>query len=309
MRTALARRLFARWGASADDLLILPGAKAGLLIAIAGLCREGGTVALPTPCWPTYRTVAEALGRRVEMRPCRSTSGWSLDPDAIVHGLVADDVVVFSNPCNPTGRVYSGREIDAVVARCTSRGVHVLLDESFSETTSRELGAGWGVCAERDRVVVLNSVSKNFLIQGWRIGALFAPRDTLARLERVQTALLSPPPSPMQALLAAALESDTLETPDLDAARIAVEAKLSRIGLDLVPSAGTFYCYPSVPGLARSRASLEQEHGVFLLAGADFLHDEVDFFRLSLLQRDCDLSALLEAFVNSGLANDQATLS
>lgn len=295
LRQALAARLFERWGASADDLLVVPGAKAGLLVAIAALCRPGGTVAIPTPCWPTYRTVAEALGRRVALRPCRSAEGWSLDPQAIVHGLEAGDLVVLSNPCNPTGRLYSAAEIGALVARCAAADVHVVLDESFSETVSRGLAADWGTCAARERVVVLNSVSKNYLVQGWRIGALLAPRATLQRMERVQTALLSPPPSPMQVLMAAALDAGELSTPDLDATRAAVETRLVAAGVAFVPSGGTFYCYPQVPGLAARRTALERERGVFLLAGTDFLHDEADFFRLCLLQPPGDLDTLLEA--------------
>ena len=294
LREQLARSLFARWGAGGEDLLVVSGAKAGLLVAVAALCRPGGTVALPTPCWPTYEAVAYSLGRRVKVCPCRSDQGWEFVATEVLDGLQAGDMVALSNPNNPTGRVYSSAAIAALSERCAKSGVTLLLDESFSETVDAGTTTTWGVCGERRGIVVLNSVSKNFLIQGWRIGALLAAPTVLEQLESVQTALLSPPPAPMQLLLRDLLAAGTLTSPEFGETRRRTERRLTAIGCSVFPSGGTFCCYPRVPGLAAMRDDLERDAGLFMLAGADFLHDELDFVRLSLLQPPGELDHILE---------------
>jgi len=292
-RHLLATALFERWRASQSEIVLTSGAKAALLCLIATLTTQRSKVFCFAPAWPTYFALADVLGRAVVVLERELAREWSIDhPD--LGKLSKDDLVFLSNPCNPTGRVYSEEEIGDLAALTEKHGAWLVLDESFSHSADADTGFSAPVRRLGDRVVVVNSVSKNYSAQGWRLGAVFAAPSVLKTFAQVQTALLSPPASPLQSLLPTILEQP-LDQGALGKRRSEMYDHVRSLGFDCTPSRGSFYLFPRRRGLSRAAADLRARLGIYLLDGSVFALRDHDFFRLCVLQSEEDYQAILRS--------------
>ena len=292
-REQLAQTLFARWSAQPEELVLTGGAKSALLCLVATLVPRAGRVACFTPAWPTYWSLAQALGREPVLLPRRLATGWALETGEFSR-LREGDAVVLSNPCNPTGRVYDAREIGALATETERRGLWLLLDESFSATASAAARFAEPVARLGERVVVVNSVSKNYLAQGWRLGAILAAQSVRQAFEKVQTALVSPPAAPLQEMVHGVLRNPV--DADFIARRHAIaHARLVAMNYECTPAQGSFYLFPGRRGLAARAAQLEAQHDLYFLDGAAFGLDDPDYLRLCVLQPDGGLEVVLQA--------------
>jgi len=292
-RALLARTLFQRWSVTQDQLVLTSGAKSSLLCLYATLRGNDTRLVCLTPAWPTYWGLAQILGIPVVKLPRSLQQGWSIDLQRVATEVRPGDIVVMSNPCNPTGRVYSRSEIRGLEAVCQHAGAYLILDESFSDTvepndTYHE--AGWVPLA---CTIVINSISKNYLAQGWRLGAVCASREVLDAYARMQTALVSPPASVLQLLAADVMRTTPEALTELGMRRRNVHARLLHCGYDCHLSTGSFYLFPRKHGLAEQLAQLEASHSAYVLDGTAFGLDDAHAFRLCLLQTDGALTEIL----------------
>lgn len=292
LRTCLARELFSRWQASPEDLLITSGAKAGLLIVLATLIDRECKLGVITPFWPTYEALAGALGITT-VRFAAENKEWSLNYKTITDALSPGDGLILSNPSNPTGRVYSSDEITALANKCREKGVWLILDESFSETIDPDVSWSHPISILGDQIVVINSISKNFLSQGFRIGAIYAAPVLLQRLAAMQLSLLSPPALPMQELTHHLITNGVLRRPDLTSIRIETYERLIQAGFSCYRGQGSYYLYPRIRGIARDREMLEREVGLYILNGTVFGDPDPDRVRICILQDPNELNQIL----------------
>lgn len=161
-RELMAERLFSHWKASAETLVITGGAKASLLCLYAALREPGTRLVCVTPAWPTYWQLAEALNIPTKLLSRTRSNNWDLETERWSKEIRPADLVVISNPCNPTGVVYTLEKIDSLAHMCESRGAWLILDESFSETAEQSTGYFTPRELYCSSTIVINSVSKNF---------------------------------------------------------------------------------------------------------------------------------------------------
>ena len=291
-RSILAQTLFRRWNAKAHQLVLTSGAKASLLCLYATLRSSTSKLVCLTPAWPTYWGLAHVLNLPVELIPRALGERWSIDLQRVEAVLKKGDIVVLSNPCNPTGRVYSRAELDSLNSVCQRARAWLILDESFSETT--EPGDAYFDCGSlpSKSTIVINSISKNYLAQGWRLGAVFASPRVLEAYARMQTALVSPPATVLQAL-ASSVMLIPAEFAALSTRRQHVHAQLLQSGYECHLSTGSFYLFPRRQGLAEVLPNLEASHHAYVLDGTAFGLDDPHAFRLCLLQSDDSLKSIL----------------
>lgn len=292
-RALLARTLFRRWNAGADQLVLTSGAKASLLCLFATLRTADSKLVCLTPAWPTYWGVAHVLGLPVTLIARSLQQDWSIDLKRVDAVLKQGDIVVLSNPCNPTGRVYSRAEMDALDDVCQRASAWLVLDESFSETTEPGDAYFESGAPPSESTIVVNSVFKNYLAQGWRLGAVLASPRVLEAYARMQTALVSPPASVLQTLAASVIRPpEALAV--LSPRRNQVHARLLRAGFDCHLATGGFYLFPRRQGLDRVLPALETSHRAFVLDGTAFGLDDPHAFRLCLLQSEEALASILQ---------------
>ena len=159
------------------EVMVASGAMEAICLALLTVAEAGSDVVIPTPAWPNYviqARIADANPVQVAMPAER---GFDLDPDRVADAMSGDTAaVVLNSPSNPTGRIHDPDAVERVVEAAAEHDAYVIADEVYSSLTfegdSRSMVAD---VADRDRVLVVNSCSKQYAMTGWRVGWLAGP--------------------------------------------------------------------------------------------------------------------------------------
>lgn len=167
------------------ELIVTHGASHGLSVTLGALCGPGDDVVVPVPTY-FFDGAVHRCGATPRHVPCRESSEWALDLDAIADAINGRTrVVLLCNPINPTGRLHTAREMDGLVEIAMERGVVLVSDESFSHYCyDGPFVPAATRCARYDRVVTIQSLSKNYAFADWRVGYVHAPPDLLDAIHR-----------------------------------------------------------------------------------------------------------------------------
>jgi aspartate/methionine/tyrosine aminotransferase len=188
---AYASRLHGEIGV--DRIAVTSSGVNALMLAMQMLVGAGDEVVAVVPVWPNLTAQPAILGARVTRVPLRPDDGgaWRLDLPALLAAVTARTRLLLVNaPNNPTGWTLSRAEQQAVLAHCRATGTWVLADEVY-ERLYYDDSAGCAACAPSfldvaapdDRLVVVHSFSKSFLMTGWRLGWLVLPRGGAAGMD------------------------------------------------------------------------------------------------------------------------------
>ena len=192
---------------TAAHVAVTVGGSEGLLFAFTAMCDPGDEILVPEPYYTNYNGFATVAGARV--RPIRThlEDGFALPSDAELDAAKTDRTraLVFSNPCNPTGAVYSRADVERVVRWCIRNGVWVVADEVyrriwFETPPTSALELDWAA----EHVVVIDSMSKTWSACGLRLGLLISRNAKLMeKVERLGQARLGVQPLAQHAAMAA----------------------------------------------------------------------------------------------------------
>jgi aspartate/methionine/tyrosine aminotransferase len=161
-----------------------------LMLATQMLVDPGDEVVAVTPVWPNLTAQPMILGGCVTRLPLRASLGaWHLDLDELRAAVTPSTHVLLVNaPNNPTGWTLSHDEIQAILDHCRATGTWIVSDEVYERLYYGPAPAApsfLDLCAPQDRVVVVQSFSKSFLMTGWRLGWLVVPEGTLDALGKL----------------------------------------------------------------------------------------------------------------------------
>ncbi|MCI0503589.1 pyridoxal phosphate-dependent aminotransferase [Candidatus Micrarchaeota archaeon] len=174
----LRERIADREGCSAKNVVVGPGSKHLIYGLLSVLCSEGDTAAFPAPYWPAYPLACRQLGLKVKALESSLQSGWSFEPpEAGEGGAAKAKILLICNPLNPTSTVYPEKLVREVVSDANREGAHVILDEAYKGLSFREIPRYDG-----ERLIRVRSFSKEFSMEGWRLGYAVAPDEVAKRL-------------------------------------------------------------------------------------------------------------------------------
>jgi aminotransferase len=179
-----------------DQIIITHGCIGGLSILFLTLLQEGDEVIIPEPAYPAYKNLADVSRATVKYVSCLENSKdltWSLDPEKIKQATTdKTKIIIFSNPCNPTGMVVPQETILELVDWCEKKGIYLVIDEAYIDYCFRgEFLSGLQLVSKSEFVVSANSFSKNMAMSGWRIGYLVTPKKIASHLAAMQDAILN----------------------------------------------------------------------------------------------------------------------
>jgi aspartate/methionine/tyrosine aminotransferase len=181
LRDALARyhgRVYGR-AFSPEEFFVTGSGMQAIQIALAMTAGVGDEVLIPTPTWPNAAAAAGVIGARpVEVPMTLGNAGWILDLDRLAAAAGARTRALFVvSPSNPTGWTASREELAALLALARRHGLWIVADETYGRFW---YGAGArapsfiDVMEPEDRVLFVNTFSKNWAMTGWRIGWIMA---------------------------------------------------------------------------------------------------------------------------------------
>jgi aspartate/methionine/tyrosine aminotransferase len=196
LRTALAEYVSRLHGATAPELVAVTSAGVNALMLAAQLVvGAGDRVVAVTPLWPNLVEIPKILGAHVDTVALDyGASGWTLDTDKLLNALTPGTrLVLINSPNNPTGWVMPRVQQQAVLDHCRRLGIWIIADEVYERLY---FGAGavapsfLDLAARDERVICVNSFSKTWMMTGWRLGWMVAPRalmDDLGKLIEYNT--------------------------------------------------------------------------------------------------------------------------
>lgn len=238
----------------ADQVIVSTGAKQSLANAILSIVNPGDEVLIPTPYWVTYSALAHLAEGTVTFIPGTIEHDFKITPAQLEeHISEKSKLFIFSSPCNPTGSVYTKEEL-AGLAEVFKRypNCAIISDEIYeyiNYTGNHESIAQFDEL--KDRVIIVNGMSKGFAMTGWRLGYLAAPKDLVQACEKLQGQFTSGANSITQRAAISALLGDMGPTREMTKAfrtrRDFMYNSLKAIpGVQLNNPDGAFYVFPDI---------------------------------------------------------------
>ena len=306
LRQALAdytSRLHAPAAIGPDRIAVTSGGVNALMLAMQMLIDAGDEVLAVTPVWPNLTAQPLILGARLRclaLKP-QADGAWTLDLPALLAAITPTTrLLVINSPNNPTGWTLSKAEQQAIVARCRETGTWILADEVYErlyyrgDTANGAAPSFLDVSGPNDRLVVVQSFSKAFLMTGWRLGYLIMPATMTQPLGKLIEFNTSCAPVFVQRAAAVALAQTDTITPRIVAhlrqCRDTLVPLLQALpGVTTSAAPGGMYAFLRVNGFDDSlqlAKRLVLEAGVGLAPGAAFAPEAEGWLRWCFASKD-----------------------
>jgi aspartate aminotransferase len=275
------------------EVIVTASGKLALYITLAALLEPGDEVLYFDPAWVSYEPMIRMLGGIPAAVPLRPADNFILNGDELKKRVSPrTKAMILNTPNNPTGRVLTVEELDAVARSAREHGYWVLSDEIYEHIIydrRRHISLA-SLPGMRDRTVTLNGMSKAYAMTGWRLGYLGAPAPLCEQILKVQQHVVTCAPSFVQAAGVAALQGPqgcvAEMTAEYDRRRRFMTDALNAIpGVRCPLPEGAFYLFPEVAfqGLdsnALAEFMIEKAH-VAVTPGSAFGHAGTRNIRLT----------------------------
>ncbi len=293
LRGLAGENLFGKWRLPQHECVIVGGAKAAIFCILRTMLPAGSTALIVSPHWPSYEDLAEIAHLRKVFHATRVEDGFAINAERLRRDLRESGAkaVICSNPGNPTGRILEQREIEDLCAETADAGAVLLLDESFSQIVFDDEKWRASVCSSAEHVFVVSSFSKNYRMQGLRLGACLAHQGRAAAMVAAHQTLLSAAPTPSQSI-ALRLCADAGADDYSRQRRLALEFAAA-CGWLHHPAEGGFHMFPRIRNADRFRHALEARN-VLSLPGSAFGESYRDHLRLCFGKPVAEMRALME---------------
>jgi aspartate aminotransferase len=237
-----------------ENIVVSTGAKQSLANVILALVDEGDEVIIPTPYWVTYSELVKiARGKVVEVHTSLD-SGYKISPAQLKAAITPrTKVFLFSSPCNPSGAVYSKSELAALKdVFLQYPDISIISDEIYEYINFVGKNESIAQFSElKDRVIIVNGLSKGFAMTGWRLGYIAAQVDIAKACEKLQGQFTSGTNSIAQKSAVVALTGDLAPSYAMvkeftQRRKRTMELVHDIPGLKCFEPEGAFYIFPDV---------------------------------------------------------------
>ena len=265
-------------------------------IVLQSLVEAGDEIVMTTPAWPNIHAATQvAAGTPVHVELDFSANGWSLDVQKLLGAVTSRTKAIFINsPANPTGWVAPRKVLLEILTFARERGIWIIADEVYSRFVydAERAPSFYDLIDTEDRVIFVNTFSKNWAMTGWRAGWISAPPVIGQVLENmIQYSTSGVPQFTQRAAIAAVQKGEpffamqkqrAVENRDIICNALEASGKVQ-----LAKPAGAFYLFFSVDGVEDGKdlaLRLVDEANVGLAPGTGFYTDRTNFVRLCFLR-------------------------
>lgn len=239
-----------------DQIVVSTGAKQSIANVFLSLVNPGDEVLVPAPYWVSYKEIVKVAEGKAVFLPTTTESEFKLTPKQLEAAITPKTkLMIYSSPCNPTGSVYTRDELRAIAEVLRNHPhVYIIADEIYEHINFVGKHESIGQFEWlRDRLIIVNGVSKGFAMTGWRIGYIAAPRVIAQACDKLQGQFTSGASSIAQRAALKAILTDP-DTPEMHTMKTAFRERrdlmlqlLSGIpGMKLNHPEGAFYIFPDI---------------------------------------------------------------
>ena len=309
LREAVAADLYKRFDVevSPELIMIVPGGKVTMFMAILMFGEPGAEILYPDPGFPIYRSMIEFTGAKAIPVPIREENGFAFSADETLSLITPKTrLLIINSPANPTGGVTPKAEIDKLIRSLENfPDLAILSDEIYGQMTydgeSHQTLLAYPEI--RDRLILLDGWSKTYAMTGWRLGYSIWPKPLYDAARKLAVNSFSCVNSSAQyaGLEALTGPQDEVQTmvEEFNRRRKIIVDGLNKIpGISAATPKGAFYAFPNISKTgwrAKPLASaLLEEAGVATIGGPDFgVHGE-GYIRLSYANSTQNIIRALE---------------
>ena len=243
---------------SPENVIVSCGAKHSLYNLFLTLFEKGDEVICPGPYWVSYPPMIEMTGATpvtIDTRP----TGMKLHADMVAETITKRTKgIIINSPSNPTGIIIEKKEIEKIAELCVKHDIVIISDDIYRKIIFdglRFFSAAMISPEVAQRTFIIDGSSKTYSMTGWRIGYCIGDSKVIKAMERLQSQSTSNPTSFAQDGAITSLTNDQTQLiveerrKIFEKRRDHIVAKLREIpGMDIIPTNGTFYAFPSVNG-------------------------------------------------------------
>jgi aspartate aminotransferase len=255
LKDAIVRRHAQDFGSAykREEAMASTGGKHVLFNAIQVLVDHGDEVILPVPYWVSFKDIVCYAGGKCVLLHSDEEEGFRVSADMVARLVTPRTrMIILNSPSNPTGAVMSPEDLTEVARLAAERGIWVISDETYVylNYSSREFSLG-SLQEQRERIIVVGSLSKTYAMTGWRMGFALCPAPVTSAMQKLQSQSTSNPTSIVQKAAVAALTGSQACVVEMRKEYIQLRdhmlAGLRTIsGVKCTKPDGAFYVYPNV---------------------------------------------------------------
>jgi aspartate/methionine/tyrosine aminotransferase len=289
----------------AEQVLVAPGCKMALALAMMALIEPGDEVLYPDPSFPIYPSFTRGLGAKAVPYALRERNRFQPDVAEIAAKITPKtSMLIFNSPNNPTGTVFSDATLLQIAELARKHDLWVIADEIYARILfSGEYKSIWSLPGMTDRTVIIDGFSKSFAMTGWRLGYAVAQTPVIDALDMLVLNTFTCTAEFTQVAGIEALLDITSAVPamvhEYRKRRDLFVAKLNKIpGFRCQSPDGAFYAWVNIEETGRTAEEVQrillEEVGVAGIAGAAFGVEGKNFLRFSLVSATHLLEEALE---------------
>ncbi|HTB07150.1 MAG TPA: pyridoxal phosphate-dependent aminotransferase [Bacteroidia bacterium] len=179
---------------SAEQIVVSTGAKQSIANAVLSIIDPGDEIIVPSPYWVSYLDIIRlAEGKSIIVEAGLDTN-FKVTAAQVKKAITPKTkLFIFSSPCNPTGSVYTRKELEEIAAVLAEHpNIYIISDEIYEHINFVGKNESIGtIPSVKDRVITVNGVSKAFAMTGWRVGYLGAPLEIAKACDKIQGQITS----------------------------------------------------------------------------------------------------------------------
>lgn len=237
-----------------NQIVVSTGAKQSIMNIILALINDGDEVVLPTPYWVSYKDMALFAGATINEIQTNIEDDFKMTSDNLRNSLSPESkLLIFSNPCNPSGSVYTLEELKNLAEVFKEfPDLVVVSDEIYEHINYQNEHTSLAEFSSvKEQVITVNGFSKGFAMTGWRLGYIAAPLEIAKACSKIQSQFTSGANSIAQKAAIAALLKDPVSTKTMKDEFLKRKkffaSELAKIpGFKVNDPQGAFYLFPDI---------------------------------------------------------------
>ena len=283
-----------RLNVAAEEVIVAPGCKMALSLAMMALIEPGDEVLYPDPGFPIYPSFTRGLGAKAVSFTLAEENNFQPDLVEIASKITSRTrVLIFNSPNNPTGTVFSEAALQKIAKLAAQHDLWIISDEIYARILfGDEYKSIWSLPGMAERTVIIDGFSKSFAMTGWRLGYAVAPKRVIDAMDMLVLNTFTCTAEFTQVAAIEALRDSTGAVTKMVAEyrtrRDLFVARLNKIpGLRCQPPDGAFYAWVNIEGTGFTAEEVQrlllEEAGVAGIAGAAFGAEGKNYVRFSLV--------------------------
>jgi aminotransferase len=271
---------------SEEELLISAGSKPLIYMAFQSVLNTGDEVLIHEPAWLSYPEEIKLANGIPRFIPYDC-----MVEDFEKYFTDKTRMIVICNPNNPAGKIYSRKELEKLYSMCRPRGIYILVDEAYSDFVIEDRFTSMvNVVPDKDGIIVVNSLSKNLGISGWRIGYVISTPEVIYNVLKLNQHLITCPAT-LLSMYVSHYFKDIVDITlpqviEVVEKRKKVTKYMNEIGLEHLEGTATFYIFMNIGNYKYSSMELGlyllMKYGISIVPGLAYGQSTERFIRIGV---------------------------